>query len=177
VFVPLAAISLAARGGAVTLASGFQWMASDAALLAFSIATVCEIAAYYLPWFDHLLDVVASPTAVVAGIVATASVFVDVPPLVRWTVAVVGGGAIAGVVQGATLSLRLKSTAFTGGLGNPVVATGEAAGAAAASAVALLLPLVALALVAVAVAVAWRLLRATRRVISGRTRRIPPGRR
>ena len=162
VFAPLAALSLAARGGYVMLAGDFQWMASNAALLAFSIATVVEVSAYYVPWFDHLLDVIATPTAMAAGVLASASVFVEMPPLVRWSVAVVGGGAIAGVLQAATVVLRLKSTALTGGLGGPIVATGEAAGAAVVSLVAIWLPLVALVVVGVTMTAAWLVLRAMR---------------
>jgi hypothetical protein len=36
--------------------------------------TVLEIGAYYVPWLDHALDVLATPSAVVAGVVMTASV-------------------------------------------------------------------------------------------------------
>lgn len=170
VFVPLAALSLAARAGYVTLADGFQWMASDTAALAFLAATVLELAAYYIPWFDHALDVVATPTSVAAGVLASAAMFVDLPPLLRWSVAVVAGGGLAGLLQSATVALRLKSTAITGGLGNPVVATVEAAGSAAASAVAIWLPLVALILAVLAGVAAWLLLRAMGRAI-GRARR------
>ena len=76
---------------------------------AFGTATLLEIAAYYIPWFDHLLDTIATPAAVVAGMVASASVMVDLPPVLKWGVALIGGGGAAGLLQGATVLLRLKS--------------------------------------------------------------------
>jgi cobalamin synthase len=62
---------------------------------------------------------------------------------------VIAGGGAAGLTQSATALLRAKSTAFTGGLGNPVVATAELGGSVLVSLLALLLPLAALALVVV----------------------------
>ena len=85
------------------------------AAIAFGTATLLEIAAYYIPWFDHLLDTIATPAAVVAGMVASASVMVDLPPVLKWGVALIGGGGAAGLLQGATVLLRLKSLAATGG--------------------------------------------------------------
>ncbi len=159
VFVPLLGLSLAARFGGVALAGGFEWMGSDAALAAFAAATLLEILAYYIPWMDNLLDTVATPAAVVAGVIASAAVFVDLPPLVRWAAAIIGGGASAGLVQGATVLLRAKSSLLTGGLGNPVLATIEAVGAVVVSLLAILVPvvcLVALALFAIVVIRTWR---------------------
>jgi uncharacterized membrane protein YoaK (UPF0700 family) len=51
------------------------------------------------------------------------------------------------LLHGATSLLRLKSTAVTGGVGNPVVSTGELLGALVTSAVALLVPVVCAVLV------------------------------
>jgi hypothetical protein len=147
-FVPLLLMSLAARSGHITLTPGMAWVASDAAALALATATIAEILAYYVPWLDNVLDTIATPAAVLAGVVATAAVTPDLPPLLRWIISIVGGGGAAGLVQGSTVLLRLNSTAFTGGLGNPVVATGELIGAVVVAALALLLPIVCLVLVA-----------------------------
>jgi uncharacterized protein DUF4126 len=157
VFVPLLAISLGALTGHLSLAPGFSWVGSVPALLAFATATGLEIAAYYIPWFDHMLDVVATPTAVAAGILASASVMTDLPPLLRWTVALIGGGGAAGLIQGATVLLRLKSLAVTGGAANALVSTVELVGATGTVLLALIVPLVCL------VAVAWFCIWAFRR--------------
>jgi len=157
VFVPLLLIGGAARAGFLALSPGFSWMETTPALIAFGTATVLEVLAYYVPWLDHLLDILATPAAVIAGVVASAAVFVDLPPLVRWSVALVGGGAAAGLVQGATVALRLKSSAFTGGLGNPVLATAELAGSALLSILAVLIPLLGLLLLVAGMVAAFRL--------------------
>src|SRR6185369_11325056 len=52
----------------------------------------------------------------------SAAVMTDVPPMVKWTAAVVAGGGIAGLTQGVTAMLRAHSTVLTGGLGNAVIA-------------------------------------------------------
>jgi hypothetical protein len=159
VFVPLFVLSLAAKAGYLPLSAGFEWVATTPALIAFGTATMLEVLGYYLPWFDNLLDTVAAPAAVVAGIVASASVMTDFPPLVKWAVALIGGGGAAGLVAGSTSLLRLKSTATTAGLANPIVATAELVGSVVTSVLALVVPvLVLLALAALAFA-AWRLSR------------------
>ena len=159
VFVPLLVLSVAARAGYLPLSAGFEWIGTTPALLAFATATVLEVAAYYVPWLDNALDAIAAPTAVVAGVVASASVMTDLPPLVKWSVAIVGGGLAAGVVAGSTSLVRLKSTATTAGLANPVVATTELAGALVTSLLALVLPLVVLLFVGAVILVLWRLRR------------------
>jgi hypothetical protein len=147
VFVPLLIMNLAALTGHLQLGSGFEWIGSYYATIAFATATAVEILAYYIPWLDHLLDLLASPLAVIAGIVATASVVTDLSPFLKWTLALIAGGGIAGIIQGGTSTLRLKSSALTGGAGNPLVATGELAGSVITALLALLLPLVCLVLI------------------------------
>ena len=125
IFIPLLVVSVASHAGKLTLAPSFQWMGTEAALVAFGCATALEIAAYYIPWLDNLLDTIATPAAVVAGTVVSASVFTGMDPFLRWSLAVIAGASAAGLVQGSTVMTRAVSTASTGGLGNPLVATGE----------------------------------------------------
>src|ERR1700749_2853280 len=73
VFVPLLIMSIAAKTGHLTLVPSFQWIGSDIALWTFAIATILEVGAYYIPWLHHLLDVIAMPVAITAGIIITAS--------------------------------------------------------------------------------------------------------
>ncbi len=152
VFVPLLGVALAAWLGRLELAPAFQWLATLPAVLTFAVAAAVEIAAYYVPGVDHLLDLVMTPLALVAGVVLVLVPLADLPPLVRWTVALVGGGGAAGLTQLASTLLRAKSGAATGGLGNPLVSTGELGGSVLLSGLALLLPLVALLLAGVLVA-------------------------
>lgn len=141
VFVPLLVVSITALSGHLSLATGFDWIGTYPALIVFSVATALEIAGYYIPWVDHLLDTMATPAAIVAGTIITASLVTGMSPMLKWTLAVIAGGGAAGLVQGATVVTRSASTASTGGLANPIFATIELAGAAVTSFLALLAPI------------------------------------
>lgn len=160
VFIPLLVAGLAARAGWVPLIDSFAWLQSTPALVALGTAAVLETLAFYIPGLDHLLDVLAGPLAVVAGVLASASVMVDLPPGVRWPIAVIAGGGIAALTKGTTALIRAKTAVVTGGLGNPVVSTAETAGAATVSILAIVAPL--LCLVGVIVIVVWALRRFSR---------------
>jgi len=159
VFVPLMVISIASKTAHLALAPGFEWMGSWPALVAFSVATALEITAYYVPWLDNLLDSIATPAAIVAGIIVTAACVGDVSPFLKWTLAVIAGGGAAAGVQTVTVVARGASTATTGGIANWIVTTAENAGAAVVSALAVFVPLVAIAAIVVIMAVlGWRIL-------------------
>jgi uncharacterized protein DUF4126 len=162
-FLPLLVLSVAAWTGHVNLSDSFAWLATPAAVIMLGTAAVVEIAAFYIPGVDHLLDTLATPGAVVAGTIASAAVMTDVPPMVKWTTAVIAGGGVAGLTQGLTTVLRAKSTVFTGGLGNSVVATAELGGASLISILALAAPMAALALVVLFFWLAFRLIRSLAR--------------
>lgn len=164
VFVPLLIINLAARSDILSLSPSFAWMGETTALIAFSVATVLEIAAYYVPWLDNLLDAVATPAAVVAGVVATAAVVTGMEPTVKFMLAVIAGGGIAGAVQAATTGSRQVSTLVTGGLANPLVATAEMLGSLGLSLLSIAAPLVAGVAVLLVLMLAIRRLRHRRRV-------------
>ena len=168
VFVPLLIISVAAHTGHVSLSPGFEWIAALPALIAFGTATILEILAYYIPWLDQLLDTIATPAAVVAGVIASASVFADVSPLLRWTLALIGGGGIAGLVQGATGLTRLKSTVFTAGLGNPILSTAELFGSIITSLLALLVPAICVILILAGITLVFI---SARRVLFGKRKK------
>lgn len=157
VFAPLLVLGLAARFGPLSLSPGFAWAESTPALLALGLATLLEISAYYVPWLDHALDTIAAPAALIAGALAMAALMGDLPPWLRWSLAIIAGGGLAGLTQAATTLLRIKSTATTGGLGNPIVATGEWVGAFTLAVIAVLLPLLALAAVVAIAIFAMRL--------------------
>ena len=146
VFVPLLAMSMAAQTGHLELAQSFQWVATPVATTALGIATFFEIAGYYIPWVDNMLDAAASPAAVLAGTFITASVLPEMTPFLKWSIAAILGGGSAGVIQGATVITRAASAFTTGGLGNPVVSTGETGGSILISLLAVLLPVIALGL-------------------------------
>lgn len=157
VFVPLFGAGLAAHFGLVPLHPNFGWMAQPPALVACGTAMVLEVGAYYVPWLDHALDVIASPAAVVAGVLASAAVVADLPPALQWGIALIGGGGAAGLMQALSVGARLKSAVTTGGLANPVVSTVETVGSAGIVVLAVFVPLLCLlGVVAVGVMLARR---------------------
>lgn len=159
VFLPMLIVSAAAYTGHLPLGENFAWLGTPSALIMLSVAALVEILAYYIPGVDNLLDTLATPAAIVAGTLVTAAVITDLPPMVKWTTAVIAGGGVAGLTQSVTALLRAKSTVLTGGIGNPVIATAELGGSLLVSLLALAAPLIALLVVAVFLWLAIRLIR------------------
>jgi Domain of unknown function (DUF4126) len=164
VFLPMLIMSGAAYTGHLPLDNSFAWLATPSAMTMLGVAAVAEILAYYVPGVDNLLDALATPAAFIAGTVVSAAVITDLPPMVKWTAAVIAGGGIAGITQGVTAMLRAKSTILTGGLGNSVIATAELVGSLLVSALTLAAPLAALALV---VLFLWLTIHLVRRWLRG----------
>jgi hypothetical protein len=162
-FVPLLVASAASLSGHLELASQFDWIGSYPALAAFAAASVLEIGAYLVPLVDNALDWLAAPVAAVAGTVLTASSIVEMSPFLKWTLAIVAGGGLAGTIHALTATIRLGSTATTGGLANPGVSAAESTGAVGVSLLAIAVPVLAAAVVVVLiyllVRVAWRVRR------------------
>ena len=162
VFIPPLVMSIAAMAGHLKLAPGFEWIGTWPALLAFATATLFEVIAYYVPWLDNLLDAAATPAAIVAGILVTASVVQAMSPWLRWSLAVIAGGAAAGTVQLLTVKARALSSLFTLGTANAGVSTVEAGGAVMTSLLVLLFPILAAAVLVASGLSVWLLLRRRR---------------
>ncbi|MFC3903064.1 protein of unknown function [Acinetobacter marinus] len=148
VFVPLLVMSIATITGWFEPVQGFEWLAMPAVCVALGFATLCEIGAYYVPWVDNLLDTIATPAAVIAGTLATMAVSSgEMSQFASWASAIIVGGGTAGVVQASTVAVRGVSTATTGGVANPVLATGEWIGAIVLSILSLITPVLVVILV------------------------------
>ncbi|HOX00737.1 MAG TPA: DUF4126 domain-containing protein [Candidatus Paceibacterota bacterium] len=156
VFVPMLVMSIASLAGHLSFSPEFQWIGTYPALILFSVATAAEVAGYYVPWVDHALDVIATPAAIVAGVIVSAAIFTGMSPLLKWPLAIIAGGGVAGLVQGATVMTRTAALAGSGGLANPVVATMELGGAVASSIGAIVAPLLFAAILAIGLALAGR---------------------
>ena len=143
VFIPLLAASLASHWGIVPLTANLAWMGSWAATACFATAAVIEVAAYYIPFVDNLLDTITTPLSLAAGTMLSASMLTGTnDPLIQWGLGAVVGGGSAGVVQAGTSFIRAKVSAFTGGTGNAAFSTAENGLAATLSVVAIAIPLV-----------------------------------
>ena len=169
VFLPAFVASLALRFELLPVSESVGWLGHDGAVLGLGIATGLELVAYYVPWLDNLLDTVATPSAVIAGVLVSAATFVGLPEHLQWAAAIVLGGGAAGTVQLGTVATRALSSTTTGGLANPLVSTAENAGAGLLTLLALVLPFLALALVLALLVVAFR------RVLRWRRRSRAPG--
>jgi hypothetical protein len=166
IFVPLLIAGFAARAEWIPLNDSFLWLQSTPALITLGTAAVFETLAYYIPGVDHILDVVAGPAAVVAGVIVSASVMTDISPAAMWPLAIIAGGGAAGLTKGGSALIRAKTGVATAGLGNPVVSTAETAGATVLSIIAILLPL--LCLVVVVAVLYWSARRIARFVAARR---------
>ncbi len=147
VFVPLSLMSLSALMGWIHLPQELLWAASPIALVVLLSATVLEIGGYYIPWVDNLLDTLATPMAMLAGTLITFGFAPEMNPVWHWSLALIAGGGLAGITQGATVATRAISTASTGGLANPIVSSIEGVLAIALSMIAIAAPFLALAAV------------------------------
>lgn len=173
IFAPLAILSAATHFGWVDPGSGFSWIGSLPALVCFSCACVIEILGMMIPWLDHVLDVAGAPIAAVAGTVVMASQLAGaagidtsaVPPWATWALAAVVGGGVATGVHVAAGTMRVGSTAVSGGFLNPLFALFETGMSFVIAGLAVLLPIIAvivsivlvISLVAIVVALTqWR---------------------
>ncbi|MFN8308769.1 MAG: DUF4126 domain-containing protein [Chitinophagales bacterium] len=140
VFTPLLVAAIAGKMGWLPQAANLNWLSSWPALICFATASVAEIAAYYIPVVDHFLDLIATPSAVVAGTVVSASTLVGIDPMWQWILGLMVGGASAGVIQAGTALLRIGSAKTTAATANPIVATAENVASIGGSLLALIAP-------------------------------------
>ncbi len=151
IFVPFLVISAGSILGWIDIGMNESWIATYPALIAFIVATVVEIGGYYTPWIDNMLDLIATPLAVVAGTVLASSLIIDINPFLKWTLAVICGGGAAMNIQLLTVKARALSSVFTTGLGNPIVSTIENISSVVISILAIVLPVLAIILVLVVI--------------------------
>ena len=167
IFIPLLIASIAAKFHWLNVSSGFEWLGTAPTIICFLLASVLEIAAYYIPVVDNFLDALNTPSSVVAGTVIAASVFIDFDPMLKWTLALIAGGGTAGIIQAGTGLLRIGSTKFTAGLGNSALATTENFLSLFGTVCALVIPvLMALLFVAAVIGIAYLIITKTKKAVS-----------
>ena len=127
VFIPPLMMGVGSRLDLYKLEGSFVWVDDTWAIAIFAVATLLEIGGYFIPWIDNLLDAVATPAAIIGGIfVTSASLEGELDPSVQWTLSVIAGGSVSGVIQLGTVATRAISTGTTGGLANPIISLLEA---------------------------------------------------
>lgn len=166
VFLPVLIAAVATKLGWLPFSATAPWLGTWPAILSFGLAAILEIAAYYIPVIDNILDTLATPLAIGAGTVLAASFLPvgDWDPMLRWGLGIIAGGGMAGTIQVGTSVVRLISTKTTAGTGNSVVATAEHLAAGLGAIASILLPVI-MAILAILVAffVLYRLIVRTKR--------------
>ncbi len=142
VFIPMLVAGLASRFQWFHFAESFSWLSSTPTLISLSTASVLEIAAYYIPFVDNILDTIATPLSMAAGTVMASSILPIENEWLRWMTGIVAGGGGAGLVASGTGLLRLLSSKFTLGTGNAAVATVENTSALAGSIMSFIVPVI-----------------------------------
>jgi len=170
IFIPMLVGSIAAYNHWFSFSADMQWLGSLPAIICFATAALIEIAAYYFPFLDNILDAIAAPLAIAAGTLLAFAILPtgDSETLLRWVTALIAGGATAGSIHVGTGLLRLFSTKATLGTGNPVLATGENAVAITASVLSFVVPVIIATILLVVVV--WIGYKGIRRISSGRSR-------
>lgn len=144
VFAPPLVVSAASLLMGLQLPDAVAWLGTWPALATLSGAVVVEMLAYYIPFVNHLLDVIASPLAMLAGTLMTYTFLTgQIDPLWLWVLAIIAGGGSAALVQTGTVGTRATAGALSFGLATPLVATVENILAIALSALPLILPAIA----------------------------------
>lgn len=120
-FIPPLALSLFAMTGYITLNPQFAWLARWEVAAIFGLAVIIELVADKFPGVDHALDTAGLVIKPALGALLASSVITGVDPLLALIIGIIVGGGTAGIVHVGRAKLRLLSTAFTGGMGNPVL--------------------------------------------------------
>ncbi len=124
-FLPFFIISLSKYFNLFEFGAQFEWLNGETVLIALGVATVVEIIGYYIPFVDHLLDLLATPLAFVAGILSMSSVLPELPAYIDNIISIIIGGGTAVSMNGFMGFWRVKTTASTAGVANPVFSSIE----------------------------------------------------
>jgi hypothetical protein len=160
--LPLLLLGLAARFGLLTLATPYDAIGSDVALIGLAVLAGIEILADKVPGADSIVQAVQMPLALAAGAILFASqqsLVSDVSP----GLAVLVGLLTAGGVHTLRMAARPAINLATFGIGGPIVSAIEDAAAVALSLGALFAPLLAIVVLVGLCFLAFRLASRSRR--------------
>jgi hypothetical protein len=160
-WLPLLLTGGLVRLGMIEVGPSFSFIATNRALILFGVASVIEIVADKVPAIDHALDALGTVLRPVAATVLAASVFGSfADPVTAVALGAAVGAPTALVPHAGKAVLRAASSAFTGGLANPVISVLEDLIALTLFVLAVLVPVLAGGLVLLT---AWLILRRLRR--------------
>ena len=120
IFIPPLLYGVLYKAELVQLDTSWNWIGNDWVISVLFLAAIIEIFGNLIPWVDNLLDILATPTSIMAGTILSASCLSDFSPGLQWILSVTSGVLITGGFQLTTISLRGMSSVFTAGLINPI---------------------------------------------------------
>lgn len=147
IFMPLFLLSLGCRLELFQVGDELSWAGSPTVLAATSVAMILEIAGYYIPFIDNILDSLSIPLATIAGTLLFAIQFTDISPFLRWAMAIIARGGTAATISTVLASMRATSSIGTAGLGNFLIASLETIGSTILTILALFIPFMAIIVV------------------------------
>jgi hypothetical protein len=150
IFIPILIVSVFAYSGNLTLSTYFTWLGYLPVLIVLTLITILELAAYYVAWLDNYLDAIEHPLSIIAGILITGAVITDFNPYLKWLMALLIGGGVAGTINAATGMIRLKISSQYGGKKNFILSSVEIISAIILSLLSLLQPALAGLITAIA---------------------------
>ncbi len=121
IFIPPLTYGLLYKADLVQLGEGWNWIGNDWVIAVLALAALIEIIGNLVPWLDNLLDVLATPTSIMAGTTLSAVSLSEIDPGLKWILSVMSGVLITGGFQLTTVSLRGFSSILSGGLLNPII--------------------------------------------------------
>lgn len=125
IFLPFFIISLCSYFDLLSFGDQFAWLDNPYVVIALGVATAVEIAGYYIPLVDHILDIIATPMAFIAGIISMSSALPDMPMYFDNLLSLIVGGGTAVSINGMMGLWRVKTTASLFGFANPAFSTIE----------------------------------------------------
>jgi len=141
-FLPLLAVGVAARLGALHLNSEYAWISSWPAIVSFGVATLLEMAADKIPVVDHALDLLGGLLRPMAGALVALGLMPAFPKIVTASIALASAAGAFGV-QAVKAKTRVVSSATTLGHANPVLSGAEDVASLILTVAAILAPLIA----------------------------------
>jgi len=106
-----------------------------------------EFIGFCIPIFGNFLDVIATPAAVVAGVLVMSSQLDTSSPVLNWSLAIIGGGATSGAVAAIMAAIRAGASIVSAGMSNFFVASFELVSAVLIASLTLIAPVICLAIV------------------------------
>jgi Domain of unknown function (DUF4126) len=150
-FLPVFSASLAAWLTNLPLPDNLAWLERPQTVVIFGVATLLEILGDKVPLVDHVLDGIQVLLKPVLAVLAATPFLYQLAPEHSVAIGILVGAPLALGVHSAKATVRLGSTATTGGVGNPLLSVAEDLAAVTSIILGFLVPVFALVLMAVTI--------------------------